>query len=146
MFIVGHSDTVSELQVDNIFKRLIALKENTLQFPEKKQHEKEQCYLIIVLIFRLHLLASGYKSDLISFFLGFTTALQVNTEYVRLSKEGKQLDCIFSINISINSIYLNVCGSIYLYLFPLSLSLSFSVSISPFHCLCLSLPLSSSLY
>ena len=49
----------------------------------------------MVLTFRLHRLASGDKSDLISFFLGFATALQVNTEYVRLSKEGKQLDCIF---------------------------------------------------
>ena len=42
----------------------------------------------MVLTFRLHNLASGDESDLISFFLGFATALQVNTEYVRLSKEG----------------------------------------------------------
>ena len=42
----------------------------------------------MVLTFRLHHLASGDESDLISFFFGFATALQVNTEYVRLSKEG----------------------------------------------------------
>ena len=49
----------------------------------------------MVLAFRLHQLASGGKSDLISFFLDFTAALQVNIEYVKLSKEGEQLDCIF---------------------------------------------------
>ena len=36
LFIAGHSDTVSELQVDEIFKRIIALKENTLQFLRKR--------------------------------------------------------------------------------------------------------------
>ena len=34
----------------------------------------------MVFAFRLHTLASGGKSDLISFFLDFTAALQVNTE------------------------------------------------------------------
>ena len=48
----------------------------------------------MVLVFSSHPLASDDKSDLIWFFLGFTTSLQVHIEYVRLSKEGKQLDNI----------------------------------------------------
>ena len=92
------------------------------------------------LVFRFHPLASGNKPDLICFFLGFTIALQVHTEYARLSKEGEQLDNISFGQDSVNSICLNVCRSGYMYLFfSLSFFHSLHFIVSVYHSLSLHL-------